>query len=156
MSTLQEKINEDLTSALKQRETDRYETLRLLIAAIHNRVIEKRTKSGSDKLTDEEVLEIVKREVKKRKEAIEFYDKAGRDDRSNREKIEISVISVYLPTELDIDQIKKVVREIVSPLGGLSDKDFGRVMGLVMKQLKGKADAQVVGGVVKEMISGGV
>jgi len=132
----------------------RLDTLRLLRAALHNREIEKRSKGESEGLTDEDVLGVVTREIKKRREAIEMFSKGGRDDSAAKEKAELGVLEVYLPPQMDEGEVKEVIRKVVAATGATSAKDFGKVMGEAMKVLKGKADASVVSRLMKEALEG--
>jgi uncharacterized protein YqeY len=149
MSPLQERIQKDSEAAMKAQKSVELQTLRLLSSSIHNREIEKKGKSGSYDLTDDEVIEVVKREAKKRKEAIELYEKGGRPELAMKESEELAVLGKYLPEEMSEDEVRRVVREVISG-GGFKKEDFGRAMGAVMKQMKGRADASTVSRILKE------
>ncbi|MFA6365045.1 MAG: GatB/YqeY domain-containing protein [Candidatus Paceibacterota bacterium] len=151
--SLEEKLKSDFEVAFKSRNVIVADTLRLLVSALHNRAIEKRGKGEGEKLSDEETLEITRREVKKRKEAIALYTQGKREDLAEKERAECNVLEIYLPAQMDEDTIKKEVQKIVSAAGEVNAKDFGKVMGIVMKELKGKADAAVVTRILKEFLS---
>lgn len=149
---IQEKITTDYEQAFKAKNMSVAETLRLVIAALKNREIEKRGKTGSSELIEEEVIEVVTREVKKRREAIELYAKGGRQDLVDKEQAELKIIEVYLPILMSEDEIRVIVQKKLADLGNPPASDFGKTMGVVMKDLKGKADAQLVTRILKEMM----
>ncbi|MDZ4260253.1 MAG: GatB/YqeY domain-containing protein, partial [Candidatus Sungbacteria bacterium] len=138
---LKETISNDLTQAMKRKEEVIMSTLRMLIATMRNREIEKKTKlrkAGSVEdieavgmLTDEEILDSIRSEVKKRRDAIAEFQKASRTDLVDKESAELDILQHYLPPELRDDEIIVVIKEIVSAMGA-TQKDFGRVMGITM------------------------
>jgi len=148
----QTKIHEDYDQALRARQMPLVETLRLVLSAIKNREIEKRGKTGTSELSEEEVIEVVTREVKKRKEAIELYTKGGRQDLVDKEQAELKIIEIYLPPLMSEDDIRDIVKNKLVDLGNPPASDFGKTMGVIMKDLKGKADAQLVTKVIKELM----
>ncbi|MFH1193149.1 MAG: GatB/YqeY domain-containing protein [Candidatus Jorgensenbacteria bacterium] len=151
--TLQETITQDTISALKSGQELRLVTLRMLQAAVHNREIEKHGKGETAPLTDEEVSDVVRREAKKRKEAIELYKQGGRDELAKKESEELAVLAAYLPPELSAEELEGIVRPIVEKAKGAGITEFGKVMGMVMTAAKGKADAKAVGELVKKFLS---
>lgn len=110
--------------------------MRFLSAAIHNREIEKRTKTGQAELSGEEVLEVLAREAKKRKEAAELYEKGNRPELAKKEIAELQIIKKYLPEEMSGAEIEKAVEAAVAKLQPAGAKDLGRVMGEAMKRLE--------------------
>lgn len=156
-------IEAALKTALKQQEGDLLSTLRMLLAAIQNREIEKRTKLSKkgaagnleqeSRLTDDEAVETIRAEAKKRKDAIEGYKKGGRTDAAARERRELEILQSYLPQEISDEELEKIVGEVVGGLGAVSEKDFGRVMGEIMKRVKGQASGDRVSTVVKKMLT---
>ena len=152
-TSLQDRIVSDTQNALRGKDALRLETLRLLSAAIHNREIEKRAKSGDREFSDEEVLEVVQREAKKRKEAAELYTKGGRGDLAQKELSEFAILKAYLPDEASQEEIRAIVAEAIKKTGALGANDFGRVMGEVMKKLKGRADGAAVGASIRSQLS---
>lgn len=134
--------------------------LRLIATAIKNREIEKRTKLAKSEpiekleelsqLTDEEIMEVLASEIKKRKGAIEEFKKGNREDLIEKEQKEISVMERYLPAQVAEEEIRKIVITAINSSGATSIKEMGRVMGLVMPQVKGKADGEMVSRIVKE------
>ncbi|OGY65914.1 MAG: hypothetical protein A3A04_02440 [Candidatus Harrisonbacteria bacterium RIFCSPLOWO2_01_FULL_40_28] len=141
------KIEEDLILALKSGESDVVDVLRLVKTAFKNKEIEKRGKGEASELIDEDVLVILNREVKKRKEAIELFKKGNREDLVKKETLEIAILERYLPESLSREKIEHIVTDVIKS-GTYEAKDFGLVMREVMKELRGKAD----GGVVMEII----
>lgn len=118
-------------------------TLRLLQSALHNKKIELLRD-----LEDEEVLDVIRKEAKKRKEAIEAYEKGGREDLRKKEESELKILEKYLPAELSDEELKKIAREVVLEVG----KNFGSVMGKIMGKVGGRADGGRVSNIVKEVI----
>lgn len=151
---LLKKIRDDLTVSLKAKNEIRASVLRLLITSIHNKEIEKRGAGKPEELDEGEVLELINKEAKKRKEAIEFYVRGNRSDLVEKETAELKILKEYLPAELGEEEIKKAISDVIEKTGAKDSKDFGRVMGQVMKELKGRADAAAVGKLVKEKLSG--
>jgi uncharacterized protein YqeY len=143
------KINQDFVEAFKAREEIRTSTLRLLVAQIKNREIEKRSAGEEPQLTDEEVMQVIRKEVKKRKESIELFSKNGRTELAQNEEQELVVLASYLPQELSREAIQKVVDDLIK--SGLTD--FASVMREAMKNLKGKADGNLVSEIVKSSLS---
>ena|SRR3989344_652263 len=141
------KIEEDLILALKSGESDVVDVLRLVKTAFKNKEIEKRGKGEASELIDEDVLVILNREVKKRKEAIELFKKGNREDLVKKETLEIAILERYLPESLSREKIEHIVTDVIKS-GTYEAKDFGLVMREVMKELRGKED----GGVVMEII----
>lgn len=146
---LSDKIVADIKEAMKAGEKLRLETLRSIRAAILEF-----EKSGADhEMTDEEGITILNRAAKKRKDAIDLYATNGRDDAAAKEQEELDIISSYLPDQLRDDEVMAIVKNIVEKLGASGPGDFGKVMGMAMKELKGKTDGSVVQNAVKELLS---
>lgn len=143
------KLESDLKAALIARDAERTSLARLMLAQIKNREIEKRTKEGVSELSDGEIIEVLRRELKKRREAIGLFKKGGREDLAAKEESESKLIESYLPPEMGRSEIEQVIERVVA--GG--HRDFNSVMREAMKELKGKADGRLVGEVVKEKTS---
>ncbi len=146
---LRDKIHADLLTAMKAKEETKTGALRLLKAAIMKFEV-----SGDKKkdATDEEVLQIIGREVKQRKDSIDAYLKGGRNDLAVHEEAELKILETYLPAQMSEEALKKVVSQVISQTGASSKADFGKVMGAVMAQVKGKADGQLVSRLVGELL----
>jgi uncharacterized protein YqeY len=147
----EEKIRADLDAAIRAREIEMTETLRGVLSSVHNAEIEKKSKQN-EMLSEEEVMNVLMREAKKRKEAIEAYTGAGRKELAEKEKRELALLERYLPEMMSREEVVEVVKKIIEmePSG---PRDFGRVMGAIMGELKGKADAIVVRDIVTKELS---
>jgi len=172
--SLKEKIQEDSEVALKEKRELEVSVLRMLKAAIFNKEKEKRYKftrqnpaerdlGGLSKekqeklekesaLTDEEVLEVISSEIKKRKESIDLYEKGNRPELAGKEKKEVEILQSYLPEQLSEEEIKKIAEEAIRKTGAKEIKDMGKVMGIITPQVKGKADMSLVSKIVKESL----
>lgn len=142
-----ERLGNDLKEALKSGAALKVSTLRMALAAVHNREIEKRSKS-KEALSDEEVIDVLRKEVKKRKEAIEIFGGAGREDLKEKETGELEILQVYLPSELNNKELEEIIGKILSS----GEKEFGKVMKEAMKAVHGRAEAKRVSEIVKKII----
>lgn len=149
--SLQEQINNDFKAAMKAGETQRKEALSLIRGVIQNKEIEK-GKQGEG-LSDEEVVEVLTTEAKRRKEAIHEYEKAGRDEQAAGERAELAVIEQYLPEQLSTEEVREKLQKIIDETGASSKEDFGKVMGTAMQELKGQADGNVVKEELEKLLS---
>jgi hypothetical protein len=145
---LSQKIDEDLKKALLSHDSDTANTLRLLKSSIHNQEI-----ATGDKLSEEEIDQIVAQEVKKREEAIAEYKKGNRQDLVEAEQKEAGILKPYLPAQLSDAEIEKIVDETIQHTGAKSLSDMGKVMGAVMPKLIGKADGAKVSQIVKNKLA---
>jgi len=141
--TLASRLQEDLTAAIRAHDDLRRDTLRMVISAAYNE-----SKRARRDLTDDEVLQVLTREVKTRNESVEAYTKAGRADAAEREKAEIDVIRGYLPEQLDPAELERLVREAVDESGATGARDMGKVMSLLMPKVRGRADGKQVSAMV--------
>jgi uncharacterized protein len=147
---LAEQIQSDLTTAMKARDAETVATLRMVVAAIKNA----RVSSGhSGEVTDEEVLDLLTREAKKRNEAAEAYDQAGRDELAAKERAELAIVQRYLPEQLGEDEVRALVDEAVAETGASGPGDLGKVMSAVMPKVKGRADGKLVSALVRERLT---
>ena len=162
---IKEKIKEDLKNALKGRDALTVSVLRMLLSAILNKEIEKRAKiakaenglgeqelTEKSRLLEDEIMQAISSEVKKRKEAATEYEKGGRQDLFEKETKEAEILKKYLPEELSDDDLKKIVDEAILKVGASSIKDMGSVIKEVMVQAKGRADGSKVSQLVKELL----
>ena len=145
--SLLEKVDQDLRQAIKGKDESVIRTLRMLKSDI---AYEKA--KGTDELPEEKILEIITRAAKKRKESIEEFEKAGRNDLVLKEKEELAVIGTYLPEQVGEAEIINCVDRLITEMGISGKKDTGRLMGAVMKELKGRADGNAVKKVVSEKL----
>ena len=146
--SLTEQLQADMKTAMRDGDTLRRDTLRMAIAAAQNVAKDKRAP-----LTDEETLEVLGREVKKRRESIAAYQGAGRADLAAKEQAEIDILTPYLPEQLGEDEIRALAREAVAASGATSPKDMGRVMSGLMPTVKGRADGKLVSRIVNEELA---
>lgn len=161
---LKEKIIGDFKEAFKAREEARLSVLKMLQAEIKNAEIAKRTRlvkkaNGSiieDEccvLDDEEVLEVIFREIKKRRDSVEMYEKGGRGDLAEKEKKEIEILSTYLPEQMSEDEVRQLAERAVKESSATSQKEMGKVMAVLMPQIKGRAEGAAVTKIVKELLA---
>ena len=141
-------INQKIAEALKAKDEIRLSTLRLLSSALNYEFIAKQ-----HKLSKEEELVVVGREAKKRKDAIEAYEKAGAMDRAEKEKKELLILEKYLPAQMADEELTKLVEEAISQTGATTIADMGKVMGAVMAKVQGRADGGRASSLVKQKLS---
>lgn len=149
---LQEKIAEDLKTAMKAGDKLRLETLRTLLAALKEKEIELRG-MGKIMTPDDEAATLASA-AKRRRESIEQFAAGGRHDLVQQETAELAIIQEYMPKQLTEEELRRIIDEIVVSTGASSAKDFGKVMPQVMKQVKGRADGKVVQELVKQRLGG--
>ncbi len=152
--TLARRIDADTVAALKSGDAVRVGTLRLLRTVLHNREIEKHGKGDDAPLSDAEVLDLIGREIKKRREAIELYGKAGRTELVTKEQGELKILEVYLPPQMGEAEVRNAVEAAVLETGAAGPKDFGRAMGVLAGRLKGKTDATLIARILKNRLGG--
>jgi len=158
-------IEKDLKKALREKREIELSTLRMLLAAINNRETEKRTKIWKKKpetspegletesqLTEDEIIEVIFSEIKRRKEAIEGFEKGKRQDLVEKEKKEMEVLQKYLPEQLSEEEIKKLAKETIKQIGAKETKDMGKVMAELMPRIKGRADGSLAPKIVKDLL----
>jgi uncharacterized protein YqeY len=148
--TLYEQVSQDLKEAMKTKDAFRRDTLRLLQSALKNEAIEKRV--SPEALSDEEVLAVVKRLVKQRRDSIEQYQSGGRMDLAEKEQSELALLSGYLPESLPAAELERIVREALEA-GGFSEKaQFGAAMGAAMRAVSGRAGGDEVKAAVERIL----
>ena len=141
--TLASRLQEDLTAAIRAHDDLRRDTLRMVISAAYNE-----SKKARRDLTDDEVVQVLTREVKTRTESVEAYTNADRPEAAAKESAEIAIIRDYLPEQLDPAQLEKLVREAVDESGATSARDMGKVMAVLMPRVRGRADGKQVSALV--------
>jgi hypothetical protein len=144
---LKEKISLELKNALRNKKVVDLSVLRMLQSAIRNKEIEKKKRDG---LTDEEVIDVIISEIKKRKEAVNEYVKAQRQDLAEKEKSEIEILMSYMPKQMEEMEIKEEVKKAIQEVGATTQLDLGKVMKIIMPRLKGKADGNLINKIVRE------
>lgn len=150
--SLYEKIQQDLKKALKEKEAIKLSTLRFLLSAIRNREIELKKRG---KLTDKEIIGVIRQQVKQRQESIEAYRTGKREDLASKEEEEMKILNTYLPQELSLEELEKIINQTIKEIKASGPTDFGKVMGQVIKKAKGRAEGKVVAELVKEKLETG-
>ena len=160
---LKQQLQKDLNESLKSGDQLKRLVLGMLMTAVKNKELVKRqqlSKSVSDaselekqsQLTDEEILETIASEVKKRKEAIEQFKTGGREELAQKEKSEMDILIAYLPEQMSEEDIRTEIQKTITELNASSVKDMGKVIGAVMAKLKGRADGGLVSKIAKELL----
>ncbi|WP_457625403.1 GatB/YqeY domain-containing protein [Persephonella sp.] len=148
MAGLLKKLQEEMKTAMKSGDKDRLSVIRMLISEIKKVQIDKKKE-----LSDDEIIQVLQRYAKQRKESIKQYREAGREDLALKEELELKVVQEFLPQPLSEEEIEKIVDETISQLKASSIKDMGRVMKAVMEKVKGRADGSLVSSIVKKKLS---
>ena len=143
-----ERLQADMKQAMKNKDKFRLSVIRMIRSEIQNLEI---SKSGS--VSEDDVIEVLSREKKKRSESLEEYKQAGRDDIVEDLKSEISILEEYLPAQLSDDELKAIIQDAIHKVGATSPKDMGKVMQEVMPQVKGRADGKQVNRFVSELLN---
>ena len=146
--SLKERLTDEMKSAMKAKEKLRLSTIRMVISAIKNKEIEQ-----GGELDDPGVEEVIVKAVKQRRDSAEQYRNGGRAELAQKEEAEIAILKAYLPEQMGDDQIRELARAAAEDAGATSMKEMGKVMGLLMPKVKGKADGSVVNRIVKEILS---
>lgn len=147
--SLKENIQNDMKEAMRAKEQKRLDAIRLLLAAIKQREIDERIT-----LTDPQVLEVISKMIKQRKDSIAQYEKAAREDLVNQENYEIEILQRYLPEQLSETELQKIIKDAITATQATSIKDIGKVMGILKPQIQGRADMSVVSAKIKELLGG--
>lgn len=147
--SLKEQLSADLRDAMRQRDERRRGVLRLTLAALHNAEI-----AAGQELDETGIAGVLAKEAKLRRESIEEFRKVGRQDMAEKEKAELAVLSAYLPQPLSREEIVQAARQVIQEKGASSAKDIGKVMPVLMQQLRGRADGREVNEVVRGLLAG--
>ena len=150
--SLKKKIEEKLNKALKAKDKNTYPTLRLVVAAIKDAEIASRTKDQKE-MYDSDLISILKKMIKQRKESCEVYKKAGRSELLDNETKEIEIISAFLPKQLSEEETKKICEEAIKSSGASSMKDMGKVMGVLKSKYADNLDFSKVSSIIKEFLN---
>lgn len=145
--SLKEQIPNDIKNALRNKSTVELSVLRMLQSAIHNKEIDNKVE-----LSDEQVIEVVSSEVKKRRDAASEFEKVNRPDAAQKEKEEIEILLKYMPEQLNEDQIREEVAKAIEESMADGLKDLGKVMKIIMPRMKGKADGKLVNSMVRDLL----
>lgn len=163
---LKERLHSDATSALKQGNQEIVGVLRMILASVSAREKEKRYKLSKDKpnlgqedlikesgLSDQEALDVLISEIKKRRDAIALFEKGNRPELAEREKKEIEIIQKYLPEQISAGELRKIIQESILKTGAKEMKDMGKIMADLMPKVKGRAENSEISKIVKELLS---
>ena len=146
--SLKLKINEDMKSAMKARQTEKLSTIRMLLAAMKQVEVDERVE-----LDDNRIVAIITKMVKQRQDSVKIYREAKRDDMADKEAAEITVLQAYLPQQLSIDEIAAAVDKAITQTGANGVSNMGKVMGILKGELAGRADMAVVSRLLKDALS---
>jgi uncharacterized protein YqeY len=143
-----EQIQQDLKAAMKAGDTRKREVLRLLMAAFKQVEVDRRIE-----LSESDALDVLMSEAKKRREAIDEMDRAGRTELADNERYELGLIETYLPQQLGVDELRILVQDVIQEVGATTPKDIGKVMKALMPRIKGQADGRQVNAIVQDLLS---
>ena len=149
MSDLLEKIDSDLKEAMKQRDELKVSTLRFLKSALHNLTIERQGRE----LEEGDIFDVLGKQIKMRKDAVEGFQKGNREDLAKKESDEIDILKNYLPEHISEEELKKVIVEEIEALEVKDKSAFGKVMKTVLSRVKGRAESKIVSGLVGQMLN---
>ncbi|KKE80598.1 GatB/YqeY domain-containing protein [Oceanobacillus caeni] len=147
--SLLEKLNEDMKQAMKNRDKETLGVIRMIKASIQNESI----KLGKDTLTEDEDLTILSREVKQRKDSLQEFKSAGRDDLVKKMETEISIVQRYMPEQLSEGELSEIIQQTIQEVNATTKKDMGKVMSAVMPKVKGKADGSQIKDIVLKYLN---
>lgn len=148
MKNIKEQIDSDYLNAYKAHEELRVSVLRMIKSSIKNAEIAKKTE-----ISDSDVVAVLKKEIKQRIDSIEAYKKAGREESAAKEKEEMDIISEYLPSQLNEEEIRKIAEDTITQLGASGMQDMGRVIGAIMQKHGDSVNGAVASGIVKELLA---
>jgi uncharacterized protein YqeY len=149
---LREHVNTALKQAMRDKDSDRLATLRLINAAIKDQDIARRTADGDSKLTEADILAILGKMVKQRQESVRAYEEGGRLDLAEREQKEMDVIAEFLPRQLDADEVTAAIDAAIAETGATSIRDMGKIMSLLKARHTGRMDFGAVGPMIKDRL----
>ncbi|WP_019242643.1 MULTISPECIES: GatB/YqeY domain-containing protein [Bacillus] len=147
--SLLDRLNNDMKQAMKNKEKDKLSVIRMIKAALQNEALKLR----KDELSEAEDLTVLSRELKQRKDSLQEFSNAGREDLVEKIQTEIKYVEVYMPQQLTEEEVSKIVIETIQSVGATSKADMGKVMGALMPKVKGKADGSLVNKLVQQHLS---
>jgi uncharacterized protein YqeY len=150
--SLKQQIISDLTAAMKAKEADKLTVLRSIKTEIQKAEIALR-KGDTNDLSDQATLDVLTKAAKQRKDSIEQFEAAKREDLASKERFELEIIQSYLPKQLSEEEITTLVKEVIQTTGASAPSDMGKVMGALMPKVKGKADGGLVNKIVRELLN---
>lgn len=145
---LNDRLNEDMKHAMRSQDKFRLSVIRMVRSSIKNIEIDQRKT-----LDDQEILDVLNREVKLRKDSLQEFEKAGRQDLVDQLKQELDILAVYMPKQLSEDEVKAIVQQTIQEVGASSKADMGKVMGALMPKVKGLADGKLVNQIVQQLLA---
>ncbi|GLI08303.1 MULTISPECIES: GatB/YqeY domain-containing protein [Paenibacillus] len=146
--SLSDRLNDDMKLAMKSQDKFKLSVIRMVRAAIKNLEIDQRKT-----LDEQEVLDVLNREIKQRKDSLQEFEKAGRDDLAENLKAEVAILMEYMPQQFTDEEVKAIVQQTIQEVGASSKADMGKVMGALMPKVKGRADGKVVNQFVQQLLS---
>ena len=150
--TLQERVDADLKDAMRAKHTARVGVLRMLKSAFKYAAI---AKSGAEaELSDAEAVQVIRKQAKQRQDSIESFEKGGRAELADKEKEELSILNTYLPQQLGVDELAKIVRETIAEVGATSKAQMGAVMKVLQAKVGGRADGRTLSAEVQRQLDG--
>lgn len=147
---LEKQIQTDLVAAMKAKQIERLAAIRAIKAAI---LLEKTSEGGNGEISDEQIIKLIQKLVKQRKESAAIYAQQGRQDLADNELAEASAMEVYLPAQLSQEEVEAELRKIVAQVGAKAPSDMGKVMGVATKALASRADGRLISTIVKKILS---
>jgi uncharacterized protein YqeY len=148
---LSERVDSDLKTAMREKNATKLGVLRMLKAALTNAAIEKSGAQGQ--LSDADVTQVIRKQVKQRQDSIESFEKGGRPELASKEKEELSILQTYLPQQISGDEISKIVRETIAEVGATSKAQMGAVMKALQTKVAGRADGKTLSAEVQKQLS---
>ena len=145
--SLMEKLTVDMKETMKQGEKERLSVIRLVRGAVRQAEID-----GKKTLSDDEIIGVITKEVKMRRDSIEEFERGGRSDLVEKTQAEIAILMPYLPAQLSPDEVRQFVETAVAEVGATTAKDMGKVMGVLMPRVKGRADGKLVNEIVRSIL----
>lgn len=146
--SLNDRLNEDMKQAMKSQDKFRLSVIRMVRSSIKNIEIDQRKT-----LDDQEVLDVLNREIKQRRDSLQEFEKAGRQDLVDQMKHELDILADYMPKQLSEDEVKAIVQQTIQEVGASSKADMGKVMGALMPKVKGLADGKLVNQIVQQTLA---
>lgn len=150
---LLQRLSDDLKDAMRQKDQVRVRTIRSIRAALTEREIESRT-GGVGSLSDDDALAVLQKQAKQRRDSIEQFETAGREDLAAKEREELAVIEGYLPQQMSDDEIRAVLEDVIADTGATSPRDMGKVMGPAVVRTRGRADGKRVSELARQLLAG--
>ncbi|MCP3741343.1 GatB/YqeY domain-containing protein [Rossellomorea sp. BNER] len=147
--SLLDRLNNDMKQAMKNKEKAKLSVIRMIKASLQNEAI----KLGKQELTEDEELTVLSREVKQRKDSLQEFKDAGREDLADKIRTELTYVDIYMPKQLSEEEVSAIVQETIAEVGASSKADMGKVMGAIMPKVKGKADGALVNKLVQHHLS---